>query len=96
MNKTLLILKHEVVTILSRPSFLFAAIGIPLIGTVIFFVAAQLNKGTPGENPLIRLISSPPSVQAEGYIDPGGLIKEIPSTVKPGTLVAFADEASAK
>jgi ABC-2 type transport system permease protein len=96
MSKTLLILKHEIVTILSRPSFLIAVIGIPFVATVIFFVVGQVNKGAPGENPLARLISSAPSVQAEGYIDPGGLIKEIPPAVKHGTLLAFRDEASAQ
>jgi hypothetical protein len=39
MNKTLLVLKHEIITILSRPSFLFAMFGIPIIGVAVFMVA---------------------------------------------------------
>jgi ABC-2 type transport system permease protein len=95
MKKTLLILKHEVITILSRPSFLFAMFGIPIIGAVIFIVAGQLSKGNPAQNVLTQLISSPQTVQAEGYVDQSGIIQEIPATVKPGLLVAFPDEASA-
>jgi len=95
MKKTLLILKHEIITILSRPSFLFAMFGIPLIGAAVFVIAAQLNKANPSQNILTQLISSPPTVQTEGYIDQSGIIKEIPTSVQPGLLVAFPDEAKA-
>jgi ABC-2 type transport system permease protein len=95
MNKTLLVLKHEIITILSRPSFLFAMFGIPIIGAVVFIVAAQLSKANPAQNILTQIISSPPTVQTEGYVDQSGIIKEIPASVQPGLLVAFPDEASA-
>jgi ABC-2 type transport system permease protein len=95
MKKTLLILKHEIITILSRPSFLFAMFGIPLIGAAVFVIAAQLNKANPSQNILTQLISSPPTVQTEGYVDQSGVIKEIPASVQPGLLVAFPDEAKA-
>jgi ABC-2 type transport system permease protein len=95
MNKTLLVLKHEILTILSRPSFLFAMFGIPIIGAAVFMVAGQLNKGNPAQNVLTQLISSPPTTLAEGYVDQSGIIKEVPASVQPGLLVAFQDEASA-
>ncbi len=95
MNKTLLVLKHEVITILSRPSFLFALFGVPLIGAAVFFIAGQLNQGSPVQNILSKLIASPPSISAEGYVDHSGIIKEIPPSIKPGVLIGFADESSA-
>lgn len=95
MYKTLLVLKHEIITILSRPSFLFAMFGIPLIGAAVFMIAAQLNKANPTQNILTELISSPPTVQTEGYVDHSGIIKEIPASVQPGLLVAFPEEAKA-
>ncbi len=95
MNKTLLVLKHEILTILSRPSFLFALFGIPIIGAGVFIVAGQLNKGNPAQNVLTQLISSPPTTLAEGYVDQSGIIKEIPASVQPGLLVAFQDETHA-
>jgi ABC-2 type transport system permease protein len=95
MKKTFLILRHEIITILSRPSFLFAMFGIPIIGSMLFVAAAQLNKGNPAQNVITQLISSPTTTQAEGYVDLGGIIKEIPTSVKPGLLIAYPDETSA-
>ena len=95
MNKTLLVLKHELITVLTRPSFLFVIFGIPIIGATAFFIAGQLSKGTSAQNILTQLVSSPPKVQTEGYIDQGGIIKKIPSSVQAGLLVPFPDEAHA-
>src|SRR4030042_3222865 len=96
MNKTLLVLRHEIITILSRPSVLFALFGIPIIGTLVFIIAGQLNKGNPAQFLWTHLISSPPTIQTEGYIDQSGIIKTIPDSVPSGLLVAFPDEVSAQ
>ena len=95
MNKTFLVLRHEIITILSRPSFLFAMFGIPIIGALVFAIAGQLNKGNPAQNVLTLLLSNPATVAAEGYVDRSGIIKEIPSSVKPGSLISSPDEAQA-
>jgi ABC-2 type transport system permease protein len=95
MNKTLLVLKHEFITILSRPSFLFALFGIPVIGALVFMLAGQLNKGSSAQNILTKLISSPQTVTAEGYVDHSGIIKEIPASVLSGVLIHYPDETSA-
>ncbi len=95
MNKTLLVLRHEIITILTRPSFLFAMFGIPVIGALVFFVAGSLNKGGSAQNLLSQLMSSPQTVTAEGYVDQSGIIREIPATVPPGTLISYPDESSA-
>jgi len=96
MKKTLLVIRHEIKTIFSRPSFLFAIFGIPIIGAMIFSVAGQLTRGSSAQNLLTQLISSPPTVQAEGYIDQAGVIKSLPASVPPGLLVAFPDETTAR
>jgi ABC-2 type transport system permease protein len=96
MNKILLVLKHEITTILSRPSFLFAMFGIPIIGILVFVIAGQFNKGSSAQMLWTELISSAPAVTAEGYVDQSGIIKEIPPSVQPGLLITFLDEASAK
>jgi len=95
MNKTLLVLRHEIITILTRPSFLFAVFGLPIIGAIIFMVAGQLNKVSSGQNVLAQLLSNPQTVTAEGYIDQSGIIKEIPSSIPGGLLFGYPDEASA-
>ncbi|NJD60043.1 MAG: hypothetical protein C3F13_03515 [Anaerolineales bacterium] len=96
MNKTWLIIRHEIFTILSRPSFLFVLFGIPIIGALIFSVGGQLSRGNPAQNILSSLIGSPQTVQTEGYIDQSDLIKQIPADVPAGLLIAFSDETSAR
>jgi hypothetical protein len=95
MNKTLLVLRHEIITILSRPSFLFALFGIPVIAALVFTIAGRLSQGSPISTILSRLLSNPQTVKVEGYIDQSGIIKEVPASVPAGSLVAFPDEGSA-
>jgi ABC-2 type transport system permease protein len=95
MNKTFLVLRHEITTILSRPSFLFVMFGIPIIGALVFIVAGQLSKGSPAQNVLSQLMNNPQGVSAEGFVDQSGIIKEIPPSVPPGILIRYPDEASA-
>jgi ABC-2 type transport system permease protein len=95
MKKTLLVLRHEILTILSRPSFLFALFGIPFIGAMVFVVAAQLSKGSQAASMLSTLVSNQPTVNVEGYVDQSGIIKTVPNTIPAGVLIAYPDEASA-
>jgi ABC-2 type transport system permease protein len=95
MNKIWLVLRQEIVNTLSRKSFLFAMFGIPIIGVVVFLIAGQLSKANPSQNILSQLISSPPSVQTEGYVDLSGIIKAMPANVPASVLEAFPNEASA-
>ncbi len=95
MKKTWLILRHEILTILSRPSFLFALFGIPLIGAAVFVIAGQLSKGSSAQNVFSQLVASPPSVLTQGYIDQAGIIRVVPAAQIAGQLVAFPDEQSA-
>jgi ABC-2 type transport system permease protein len=96
MNKTLLVLRHEIVTILSRPSFLFALFGIPVIGALVFAVAGQLNKNNQAQSVLSQIVSSPQTNLPEGYVDGSGIITEIPSSVPAGLFVLFPSEVSAQ
>jgi len=96
MNKTMLVLRHEIVTILSRPSFLFAMFGIPIIGALVFAVAGQLNKNNQAQSVLSQFVSSPQSNLPEGYVDESGIITEIPSSVPAGTFLLFPSEVSAQ
>src|SRR4030042_4472166 len=96
MNKTLLVLRQEIITILTRPSYLFALFGIPIIGALVFIIAGQFSKGFSAPSFFTQLISSPQTVQAQGYIDQSGIIKERPASIPAGTLLPLPDEATAK
>lgn len=96
MNKTWLVLRNEVITILTRPSYLFALFGIPVIAAVVFVIAGQFSKGFSAPSLFTQLISGSQAVQAEGYVDQSGIIKQVPASVPTDSLLAFPDEAAAK
>lgn len=96
MRNFWLVLKHEVITVVNRPSFLISLFGLPLLGIVIFTLAARINKNQSAQSVLTQFLSSPPSVQSEGYVDLSGIIQSIPASVPAGQLIAYPDEAAAK
>ena len=92
LSKTWLVLRNEVVTQVSRRSWILATFGLPLVVAVIMLVPPLLRRGSPA---MPVEPSSPTTVNVlEGYVDQSGLVRELP----PGTekvLRAYADEAAA-
>ncbi len=96
MNKTLLVLRHEVIRTLTRKSFLFSVFGIPLLWVLILLGFVLFRGGkpkVPGESEDFQQKAA--ELQVEGYIDQSGLIKAIHEDVPEGILVAYAGEVSA-
>jgi ABC-2 type transport system permease protein len=93
MNKTILVLRNEIVATVNRKSFLFTAFGLPLIGVLVFSGVSLLRDRAPSESN-----DSGPGrdLRVEGYVDQGGLITAIDPDVPEGVLVAYPDEASAR
>ena len=95
MNKTLLVLRHELATTFRRRSFLVMAFGLPLLAVIAFAVITFLRSDADSS-------ASPspsqayPELQIEGYVDLSGLIHTIPDAIPPGRLLAYADEEQAK
>ncbi len=95
MNKTMLVLRHELVTTLRRRSYLLLAFGIPLLAILIFGGFSILKNDSAGDQ------DAPPEtetseLEVEGYVDQSGLISVIPESVTPGHLVAYAGEEQAQ
>ncbi len=96
MNKTLLVLKNEFISVVRRRSFILTLILIPLIGFLITLGVSLLQKGS-GSNtdPLTEIISPGLQSSLEGYIDESGLVKTIPATLSK-RLRAFPTEKDAQ
>jgi ABC-2 type transport system permease protein len=92
--KTLLVLKNEFISTVTRKSFLFTLFLLPLVSFIVVLVIASLGQG--GLQPVRELFSSPSKQVAEGYVDHSGLITRIPPEIKPGSLLSFPDEAAAR
>ena len=95
MKKTLLVLRNEIITAVTRKSFLFTAFGLPLIAVLIFLGASVLKGNALGALGALTGASGKSELQVEGYVDHSGLIKAVPEDIPAGILVAYGDEASA-
>lgn len=96
MRKIRLITIHEIKTMITRPSFLFAAFGLPLISTIVLLIVTAVNRESPGTMGTVFGPASLPMQEVEGYIDPGHLLKIIPPLPGNYSLQAFPDESSAQ
>jgi len=96
MKKTLLVLRNEVLSNVTRKSYLFIAFGVPLIAVLIIVGVRVLREAaSDGAGGGSTGPSSAPELQVEGYVDYGGLITQISPDVPEGILVPYPDEASA-
>jgi ABC-2 type transport system permease protein len=103
-NKTLPILRHELVTAVTKPVFLLTCVGLPLLvfGQLAVMEAAfrdePVARGQPGGAAAAGTEASVPEAASErhGVVDQSGLIQALPDPMPGGTLVPYADEASAR
>ena len=95
MNKTLLVLRYELLTTLRRRSFLLMAFGIPLLA-ILIFAGATIVKGNSTDSSDATSETETFEIEVEGYVDRSGLISVIPPDIPPGHLLAYADEQQAR
>ena len=95
MNKTLLVLRYELVTTLRRRSFLLMAFGIPLLA-ILIFGGATIVKGNSTDSSDATSETEAFELEVEGYVDQSGLLSIIPPDIPPGHLLAYADEEQAR
>lgn len=96
MKKMLLVIKNEIFSVVMRPSFWFGALGLPLLGVLIFVIIGAVKQNTSASETISQVFSGPQEVRPEGYVDLSGIITEMPPSVPPGTFVSYPNEASAR
>lgn len=96
MKKTLPVLKNEIITLLSRPSFWLTTLGLPLMAWVVFAVIGGLNRDASASQVISQVFTGPQQMQTEGYVDLSGIVAAIPESVPPGAFAAYPDEAAAR
>ena len=95
MRKTLQIIRHELVSALRRPSFIFFAFGIPIIA-VLAFGAYTLIKGNQEAEISSEQSQEDDGLNLEGYVDYAGLITMIPDDLPENILVSYSSDADAR
>jgi len=96
MNKTVRVMRHELITTLSRRSYLLISFGIPLIGILIFTIVSITKNGSPDSGAVAQDTTRPNELEVEGYVDQSGLISALPQDIPSDLLVAYNDEDRAK
>jgi ABC-2 type transport system permease protein len=89
MNKILTVARHEFLTLVTKPSFWIALIGLPLFMGVIMAVSI-LGSGAATA---ATVASKQNEVVIQGYVDQSGLIKAMPEGI---SMQAYPDEAAAR
>ena len=96
MRRILLVMRHEIITTITRKSFLFTAFGVPIISTLILFGVSLLNRNAPNVVSEVLGPGVQGSTQKQGYVDLSGLIKELPPSASGDALQAFPTESVAR
>jgi ABC-2 type transport system permease protein len=101
MSKIIFILRHEIYSLLSRPSFWFGVLGVPLIGFIIFGTITFINsrqdasEASPADG-IVQLFTPEEDLRPQGYVDLSGLIVEYPQGVKLTALINYTNESEAR
>ncbi len=91
MRNTWLVIKHEILSTLGKPSFWLMTFLFPLL-----IIGLQVGSQVLGQNVMEEEVSNvTPANEPIGYVDQAGLIQTLPDHVPPELLVAFSDEDTA-
>ncbi|MGQ9904763.1 MAG: ABC transporter permease [Anaerolineae bacterium] len=89
MRKILIVMRHEFVTLITRPSFWIALIGVPIFMAVIMGITIVSSTAAT----ISAIAARQSRTDAQGYVDHSGIIRSLPEGMN---LRAFDDEASAR
>ncbi len=99
MNRTILVLKNEFITVVGRPSFWLTLALVPTISFLILVMVSYFQKsgGSEGKlpNPVTQLIAPSSGPTLEGYVDLSGLILALPPNLTE-RLQKFNSQADAE
>ena len=95
MRKTILVMRQELITTFSRPSFLLFAFGLPLLSMLILggikLIQARSNQNSVTE----QNTQTETQLELEGFVDHANLIQTIPDDMEE-TLLRFESETQAQ
>lgn len=94
--KTWLVFRNEIISTVTRRSFLLTAFGIPLISFLFYAAFSLVNKSSPGA---VEEIINPARIESnipEGFVDLSGRVEFIPEHIPTEELRAYPDVQSAE
>jgi ABC-2 type transport system permease protein len=95
MEKIWLIFKNELISVITRRSFIITLLLVPLVSAVVMIVISILGKNTGSAVGQIFNGSGPQQL-SEGYVDQSALVRTFPQDIPQGRFVAFPDVGTAR
>lgn len=105
MKTILLVLRYEIQSLVTRFSFWFGALGLPIIAFVILLGITLINQSqgvgrggmvaSPFEQ-IGQVFSEEQDTRPQGFADLSGIVKVIPSDVNSEELIFYSSEAAGK
>ncbi len=97
MRNILIVLKHEVLTNLSKPSFWIMTVLFPGFITLMTVGTQWFTQQSVEKNTQDMLLQAMQPIAGErySYVDLSGIIKNIPPELQNGSLQSYTDEAAA-
>jgi ABC-2 type transport system permease protein len=98
MKKTVLVMLHEIRATLGRKTYVLFAFGIPLVLGVVALIVMVINRDASWAPFASTATAGSGAAKhtAEGYVDQGGLIRELPADTPTDWLNRYPDEAAAQ
>jgi ABC-2 type transport system permease protein len=96
MKKILLVLKNEIITVISRRSFWLALLGLPLAGSLIFVTVGLINRSGSTIQTIEQVLNGSQEALPDGFVDLSRIIHQIPDNIPSGTFIAFSSEDLAR
>jgi ABC-2 type transport system permease protein len=94
--KTWLVMRQEIISTLTRRSFLLTAFGIPLISALLFAGISLVNRSAPDTVSEIMNPARPGAGVPEGFVDLSGLIDTLPEKITVDELRVYPDMNAAE
>ncbi|MCS7061281.1 MAG: ABC transporter permease [Anaerolineae bacterium] len=89
MRKIFIVMRHEFVALIIKPSFWIALIGVPIFMGVIMVVTLVSSTAATAS----ALAARQSRAEMQGYVDYSGIVKQLPAGTR---LKAYRDEAEAR
>lgn len=100
MKNILSVLRIEIYALVSRRSFWFGALGVPLIAFIIYAGILWINRTQSGGNLPVAgigaLLTRPEDTRPQGYVDHARIISEQPSDFPDALYIAYTNESNAR
>jgi ABC-2 type transport system permease protein len=101
VKKLYLVSRNEILSLIRRPSFLFATFGLPLFSALLIAGLSYFNNGNDNQLESISAITTGGSTVINidnnfGYVDQAKIIASFPTDLPETVLTAYRDEPEAK